>query len=149
MEELNIGPTEELELLIKWLGPVSSKYARSIKISNIDRPTVGVARLWDRLDHRYGCPEMVEAALKQKIEQFRKLNNRDNERLFELADILAEINSVKENPTYSNLLSYFDTSFGVLPITQKLPHPLQEKWTSRAVRYKKKHNAYFPLSGNN
>ena len=147
MEELNIGPTEELELLIKWLGPVSSKYARSIKISNIDRPTVGVARLWDRLDHRYGCPEMVEAALKRKIEQFRKLNNRDNERLFELADILAEINSVKENPTYSNLLSYYDTSSGVLPIIQKLPHPLQEKWTSRAVQYKKKHNAVFPPFG--
>ncbi|XP_048747853.2 uncharacterized protein LOC125660050 [Ostrea edulis] len=144
MDELNIGPSEELELLIKWLGPVSSKYAQSLKISNVNRPILGVARLWDRLDHRYGCPEMVEAALKKKIEQFPKLNNRDNERLFELADILAEIDSVKENSTYSSLLSYYDTSSGVLPIIQKLPYSLQEKWTSRAVRYKKNHSAIFP-----
>jgi hypothetical protein len=33
MIELNVGPAEELELPIKWLGLVSSSYARNIKIS--------------------------------------------------------------------------------------------------------------------
>ncbi|XP_061166266.1 uncharacterized protein LOC133175165 [Saccostrea echinata] len=144
MKELDVGPSEELELLIKWLGPVSSKYACSIKISNVNRPCVGVARLWERLDQRYGSPEMVEAALKKKLEYFPKLTNKEHKKLFELADILAEINSVKENPTYSTLLSYYDTSSGVLPIIQKLPYSIQEKWTARAVRYKKNHSAVFP-----
>ena len=40
MDELSVGPAEELELLIKRLGPVSSKYARSIEVSNVNKPSV-------------------------------------------------------------------------------------------------------------
>lgn len=37
MNELSVDAAEEIELLIKWLGPISSTYARSIKISNVWR----------------------------------------------------------------------------------------------------------------
>jgi hypothetical protein len=83
-------------------------------------------------------------ALKKKLEQFPRITNKDNLKLFELVDILAEIGSIKEDPTYSSLLSYYDTSSGILPIIQKLPYGLQEKWTTRAVRYKKVHETVFP-----
>jgi hypothetical protein len=84
-----------------------------------------VTRLWERLDHRYGCPEMVEAALKKKLEQFPRITSKDNVKMFKLVDILAEIGSIKEDPTYSSLLSYYDTLSGILPILKKLPYGLQ------------------------
>lgn len=35
MNEVSVDAAEEIELLIKWLGPISPTYARSIKISNV------------------------------------------------------------------------------------------------------------------
>ena len=49
-----------------------------------------------------------------------------------------------ENKLYSSLLSYFNTSSGIIPIINKLPFQLQEKWTTRAVNYKKNHGVTFP-----
>lgn len=62
---------------------------------------------------------------------------RDSKKLFDLADIFSEIESVKKNPQYSALLSYFDTSAGINPVIHKLPTSLQEKWVTSAVKYKK------------
>lgn len=123
--------------MIKWLGPISSTYARSIKISNVKNPVIRLERLWERLDDRYGCPELIEEAFKRKLDRFPKLSNKDYKKLYELTGILAEIQSIKENDQFHDLLAYYDTSSGVIPIVRKLPHSLQEKWTSRAVRYKK------------
>ena len=144
MLELNCSPTEELDLLVKWLGTESKKYASSIRASNANQPARGLKRLWERLDERYGCPEMIEDALKSKLASFPKLTVKDCKKLYELADILSEIESAKEDSTYAPLLSYYDTSSGIRPIIQKLPHQLQEKWTTRAVRYKDKHKVSFP-----
>ncbi|XP_062603957.1 uncharacterized protein LOC134265758 [Saccostrea cucullata] len=69
---------------------------------------------------------------------------RDPKKLFDLADLLSEIESVEENPMYSTLLSYFDTSAGINPMINKLPANLQEKWVTTAVRYKKTHGVVFP-----
>ena len=57
---------------------------------------------------------------------------------------MSEIEAVKDNADSSSLLAYFDTSSGVLPNVNKLPHAIQEKWTTYAVNYKKKHNVSFP-----
>jgi hypothetical protein len=48
------------------------------------------------------------------------------------------------NPQYTVLLSYFNSSSGVLPIINKLPYNIQEKWTMRAANYKKQHSVPFP-----
>ena len=69
VEELGCIPVEELDLLVKWLGPESKKYAKNIRTANANRC---LQRLWERFDERYGCPEMVEAAL--KLATFPKLN---------------------------------------------------------------------------
>lgn len=42
MNELSVDAAEKIELLIKWLGPISSTYARSIKISNVNNPVIGL-----------------------------------------------------------------------------------------------------------
>lgn len=101
-------------------------------------------RLWERLHERYGCPELVESSLRDKLAKFPKLGNRDNTKLYELSDILSEIECAMEDPKYANLLSYFNTSSGVLPIACKLPFHIQGKWTMRATKYKNYHKVAFP-----
>lgn len=45
-------------------------------MSNVNNPTRGLQRVWQRLGKRYGSPEMVESALKQKNGQFTKVNEQ-------------------------------------------------------------------------
>lgn len=52
--------------------------------------------------------------------------------------------AVKEDEKYAALLSYFDSSARILPVLNKLPYSIQEKWTNHAVNYKKKQNVTFP-----
>ena len=144
VEELGCTPVEELDLLVKWLGPESKKYAMSIRTSNASCQSRGLERLWERLDERYGCPEMVEAALKNKLTNFPKLTMKDSQRLYDLADILSEVESAMENPLYKPLLSYYDTSSGINPIVAKLSYQLHEKWTNRAVSHKNQNKVSFP-----
>lgn len=141
--ELELSSLEELELLGKWLGPESSKYAQSIRVANAD-PDTACEKLWERLEDRYARPEMVEVALKQKLSNFPRLSNKDSKRLFDLADILAEIEAAKENPRLSAQFAYFDSSVGVNPIVSKLPYGIQEKWTAHASKYKARSEFVFP-----
>ena len=90
---------------------------------------------------------MIENALKRKLDSFPKISPRDPKRLYDLLDILTEIESIKENPRYAILLSYFDSSSGVTPIINKLPYGLQEKWISQAAKYKKQFDVPFPPFG--
>ena len=144
VRELNVSAFEEMDLLVKWLGPVSSASARSIRSANAENPERGVEKIWERLEDRYGRPEMVESALKTKLNNFPKITTRDYGKLFELSDILSEIESCKENPKYATLLSYFDSSSGVNQIVSKLPFSIQGKWTSRASKYKSERGVSFP-----
>ena len=69
----------------------------------------------------------LEASLRSKLDKFPTLTNKDNARLYELSDILSEIEYHKENPKLGCLLAYFDSSSGINPIVEKLPYGLQEK----------------------
>ncbi|XP_076084371.1 uncharacterized protein LOC143055113, partial [Mytilus galloprovincialis] len=143
-DELQVSDSEQIDLLIKWLGPESAKHAISIRASNANNPTIGIQRLWKRLDKRYGAPEMLEASLRSKLDKFPTLTNKDNARLYELSDILSEIEYHKENPKLGCLLAYFDSPTGINPVIEKLPYGLQEKWITRASRYKSNHGVAFP-----
>jgi hypothetical protein len=142
--ELKVTPDEEFDLLLKWLGPESSKHAISIRAATMKDPTNGLVRLWARLDERYGSPEMVEAALKVKLSRFPKLSNKDNIKLYELSDVVSEIEATMYDEKYASLLAYYHSSSGVNPIVSKLPYGLQEKWTTQAVKYKDQHNVTYP-----
>lgn len=58
---------EELDLLIKFLGLQSKQHAMRIRASYPSDPAKGLDRVWERLDERYGSPELVESILKEKI----------------------------------------------------------------------------------
>lgn len=70
VNELNVSPFEEMDLLVKWLGPTSSTFASSIRASNVHAPERRLQRIRERLHDRYGRPEMVEATIKKKLDNF-------------------------------------------------------------------------------
>ena len=144
MSELSVTPSEELDLLIKFLGRDSSKWAVSLKSSNAFMPDRAVCLVWERLDERFGRPEFVEAALKTKLSKFPRMSANQYSRLYDLADILAEIDSVMEDPSCHQLFAYFNTSSGIKPVVAKLPSTLQNKWLTRAMHYKSMHRVAFP-----
>jgi hypothetical protein len=53
------------------------------------------------LDERFGAPEMVEAAIKERLSSFPRIGNKDNKKLYELVDIMIEIESLMANPQYT------------------------------------------------
>ncbi|KAK7093723.1 uncharacterized protein [Littorina saxatilis] len=146
MKDLDLTPQEELDLLVKNLGPESSKYAYSLRSSNPANPQRALQLLWERLDDRYGSPEQVESCLKTKLERFPQLTslNKDSRKLYELCDILDEIQCAKENPKLSLLFALYDSSAGVNSIVCKLPHAIRQKWITQASNYKQQHGVPFP-----
>ena len=92
----------------------------------------------------FTAPAKWRVELRAKIGQYRNRCSTDMKRLYELHDILTEIDAVKGQTKYRDISAYLDSSIGVKPIIQKLPHNLQEKWVTRAVKYKKMHDVLFP-----
>ena len=144
VSELNVSPFEELQLLVRWLGPESSKYADNIRQTTVTNPADGVKLIWQRLDERYCAIELMESSLKSKLGRFPHLTLKDPKKLYDLLDILTQIVSIKKNPKYSTIFSYYDTSVGIVPIVNKLPYQWREKWTTRAADYKQRKNVTYP-----
>ncbi len=138
-----LRPSEEVDLLVKWLGRESAEHTGRIRAVHINHPLQGLRLIWDRLYETYGSPEMVESSLFKRLESFPKISNRDSHRLRELGDLLMEIQAAKQDG-YLMGLSYLDTSRGVNPIIQKLPFSLQEKWLTVGSKYKEDYRVYFP-----
>ena len=144
VNELNLKASEEVDLLIRYLGPESKKSAISIQSANYSDPCRAKERIWQRLHERFARPEMVESSIKQKLSSFDKVTNKDPKRLYELVDIVTEIDSLKRDDQYSSLFALYDSSQGVNNIIAKLPYQLQEKWTNEASRYKEENSAAYP-----
>ena len=87
VKEIGVTPSEEMDLLIKWLGVESKKHALSIKSCNTHDPVKGLQRIWERLEDRYGSPEMIHTAVLKMLNNFPKIGPTDNERLIHLSDI--------------------------------------------------------------
>ncbi|XP_061170947.1 uncharacterized protein LOC133180435 [Saccostrea echinata] len=144
MRDLQVTPEEEIDFLIKFTSLSAQQQIISIKAASASNPVHGLQRIWQRLEERFGCPEMIESALKTKLNSFAPITSKDYRRLYDLSDILDEILAAKEDIRYQSLLAYFDASTGVTPIVMKLPYQLQEKWTNTAVKYISEHHVVFP-----
>ncbi|XP_034073861.1 uncharacterized protein LOC117547343 [Gymnodraco acuticeps] len=135
--------SEELDLLIKWLGPQSSAHVKRIRAVHVNDSARGLIMTWSRLQDCYGSPEMIEKALFDRVEQFPKINNRDPVKLRELGDLLQELVSAQQEGNLPGL-SCLDTSRGLNPIVEKLPFNLQDKWMSHGSMYKEQNHVHFP-----
>lgn len=65
-----LSPKEDIDRLVRWLGPESSKLARRISPAHVHHPTAGLQMTWERLDEKLGAPEAVEQALFKKTDEF-------------------------------------------------------------------------------
>lgn len=143
IQGLRLTCSEELDLLVKWLGPQSSEQVRRIRAVHVSDPVAGLRMARIRLDECYGSPETIEKALLDKLERFPRVGNKDPLRLRELGDLLRELESAKLEGYLPGLV-YLDTSRGVNPIVEKLPYALQEKWMSLGSMYKMQNQVQFP-----
>lgn len=142
--EVQASPLEHLDLLVRWLGPDSTKQVQSIRSANVQDPEKALKLAWERLDTRFGSPEIIQHTLQQRILDFPKLQNHQRKEFFDLADLATEIEGIKSDDQNAITLAYFDSSYGVNKLVSKLPFNLQEKWTHKASDYKLHHNGQFP-----
>lgn len=70
IENLEMTASEEMDLLIKWLGKDSSEQALRISAVNVRQPLIGLKAIWGRLNKTYGSPEAIERALFSEVENF-------------------------------------------------------------------------------
>ncbi|XP_037509614.1 uncharacterized protein LOC119386370 [Rhipicephalus sanguineus] len=143
IRDVDLSAQEELDLLIKWLGPESSRQVWRLKSVHVDDFSRGLNVVWKRLDDTFGRPEAIEDALLKRLEDFPKIPYRDNAKLQDLGDLLLELEAPKTDP-YLSGLSYLDTARGVNKIVSKLPSGLQENWMSVGTKYKQQHKTAFP-----
>lgn len=141
--DVHLTPTQELDLMTKWLGKESSSQIKRIRSVYVNNPAVALQKAWDRLHECYAAPEIIEKSLFQRLESFPKMTAKDNVKLRELGDLLQEIQGAKEDGYLPGLL-YLDTSRGIRPIVDKLPYGIQEKWMSLGSQYKEDHHDCFP-----
>ncbi|XP_056273067.1 uncharacterized protein LOC130195510 [Pseudoliparis swirei] len=88
---LDLTPSEEMDLLFKWLGKESAEHVEHIRAIHINRPAAGLAMIWHRLEQSYGSAEVIEDALFKRIDAFPKITNRDYSKLIKLSDLLMEL----------------------------------------------------------
>ena len=65
MSELAVTPTEELDLIVKYLEPNSSVEAKNIKACHTGDSVTGRFNVWRRLEERYDAPSLVEASIRR------------------------------------------------------------------------------------
>lgn len=96
-EGLDLSAHEQIDLLIKWLGPESGQHARRVKAVNTGHPSFSIKLIWTRLEECYGLAEAIERSLFSKVEHFPRISKRDNQKLCELSDRLFELEVAKED----------------------------------------------------
>jgi len=65
---LNLKGNEEIDLLTKWLEGESLRHALRIRAAHAHDPEAGLRHLWQRLDRKYGSPEVIETSLFKRLE---------------------------------------------------------------------------------
>ncbi|KAM4012761.1 uncharacterized protein ACNLHF_004514 isoform 1-T3 [Anomaloglossus baeobatrachus] len=140
---LNFTAEQELNLLIKWLGPGSTNRIKSLRTVFVGQAEAGLAAAWQRLERTFGSADAIEKALFKRLQDIPKINLKEVHKLQDLSDLLMELELAKRDPRLSGLC-YLDTAHGVNPIVVKLPYSLQEKWATSVSRYKRMHDVTFP-----
>ena len=83
IEEIGANVTEELDHLTRWLGPTSKQQASNLQIANFHDEHEAKRKIWQRLEERYGAPELITESIRIRIEKFPKVRVEDCDKLFE------------------------------------------------------------------
>ncbi|XP_061776030.1 uncharacterized protein LOC133568240 [Nerophis ophidion] len=137
--------SEEMDLMLKWLGKESSEHVEQIRAIHINNPTKGLNMMWDRLEQCYGSAEVIEDTLFKRIDIFPKIPSKDYTKLRKFSDLLMEMQSAKAKGGLPGL-AFLDTARGLNPIVQKLPFNLQERWITVGANYKRTRVPFPPFN---
>lgn len=140
---LDLTASEEMDLMLKWLGKESAEHVEQIRAIHINNPVAGLEMIWDRLEQCYGSAEVIEDALFKRVDSFSKIASKDYVKLRKFSDLLMEMQCAKAEGDLLGL-SFLDTARGVNPIIQKLPYNLQEKWITVGTNYKRQNGVTYP-----
>ena len=110
---------------------------------HVGKPDVTLKKAWERLQECYATPEVMEKFLFKKVDEFPRISSKDYGKLWDLGDLLMELLGAREEG-YLTGLTYLDTTRGIGPIVEKLPHRLHAKWLTVGSKFKEKNNGYFP-----
>ncbi|XP_059836403.1 uncharacterized protein LOC132399729 [Hypanus sabinus] len=97
IDGIQLRATQELDLMVKWLGKESCEQVRRIRSVYINKTELALSKAWERLREGYAAPEIIEAALYRCLENFPKVSAKDHIKLRELGDLLMEIQGAKED----------------------------------------------------
>lgn len=105
---LGLTASEELDLLIKWLGKESSEHVKRMRAVYITDSQTALKLSWSRLQECYVAPEIIESSLFKRLDSFPHLTSKESVKLRELGDLLMEVLSAKADE-YLPGLNYLDT----------------------------------------
>ena len=142
-QDLDLKPFQETTLILDSLEGRDKNLAERICASHVDKPDLGLQRIWAHLDRKHGSPEAVEWELMQRVDEFPKIAPKDGPCLEDFGYLLQEVQYTKETGQYPGLL-VLDSSRGLQPLIAKLPEWLQMKWREKGSQYKDRHAVIFP-----
>lgn len=98
VSEICCSPLEEITLLTNCTNKNSEAHRliMSLKASYANDPKLCLVNIWKRMDERFGSPELLESSLKSRLQAFT--NFTDPKKLYDLHDLLCEIQAVKSIP---------------------------------------------------
>lgn len=82
-------------------------------------------------------------ALINKVRYFKRIPRADNKALRDFGGALSMFEYARDDGALPGL-EYLDTFMGINPFAAKLPDDVQERWLSRAYRFKRDHHGSFP-----
>lgn len=94
---LDLTTSEELDLLVKWLGKELSEHVRRICFVHV------TDLVWDRLLECYTAPEVTESALFRMFDSFLRITSKDHTKLRKVRDLHIKLQSTKEDGYFPGL----------------------------------------------
>lgn len=67
LQGLSLTPSEELDLLIRWLGPQSSEQVKRVRAVHVADLAAGCRMVWSRLEESFWSVEIIEKTLFDKL----------------------------------------------------------------------------------
>ncbi|XP_033111446.1 uncharacterized protein LOC117112468 [Anneissia japonica] len=138
-----VSPSEETDLILNYTGAKSAEIVKRARAVHISDPAKGLNVVWERLQEKYGIPEIVTTAQINKLFRFPDIAKGHYEELRKFADLAQMVEQARVDGGLPGL-NYLDTFMGVNPLVAKLPRDIQEKWRTRAFHYKEQKEGQFP-----
>ncbi|XP_006812352.1 uncharacterized protein LOC102804307 [Saccoglossus kowalevskii] len=143
ISELNVPPSQQVNLIMRWLGNSSRELVTPLQSVYVDKPIEALKHIWNLLDQTYGAVEVIEQDLMNRLQEFPRFTIKESIKLQHLDHLLLEVLHMKESGKYPGLAS-LDSAHGLNVVIQKLPPSLKVSWMKHGASFKTNNNVLFP-----